>query len=84
MSSGNALRLRDLGIDPVHSGAYAGKWLKTSGPIQESVNPATGEVLGRVHGYDDVATTMTCTHVQIRGPVGVQSPAELVMAGRAG
>ena len=40
--------LSDLGIDPVHSGAYAGKWLKTSGPILESVNPATGEVLGRV------------------------------------
>jgi aldehyde dehydrogenase (NAD+) len=40
--------LKDLGIDPVHSGAYAGKWLKTSGPILESVNPATGEVLGRV------------------------------------
>ncbi|MBK7644089.1 MAG: aldehyde dehydrogenase family protein [Planctomycetes bacterium] len=40
--------LTDLGIDPVHSGAYAGKWLKTTGPILESVNPATGEVLGRV------------------------------------
>ncbi|MFO1010622.1 MAG: aldehyde dehydrogenase family protein [Planctomycetota bacterium] len=40
--------LRELGIDPVHSGAYAGRWLKTSGPELESKNPATGEVLGRV------------------------------------
>lgn len=40
--------LRDLGIQPIHSGAYAGKWLKTKGPVLESINPATGEVLGRV------------------------------------
>jgi len=40
--------LKELGIDPVHSGAYAGRWLKTSGPELVSTNPATGEVLGRV------------------------------------
>ncbi len=37
-----------LGIEPVHSGAYAGKWLKTSGAELESHNPTTGEVLGRI------------------------------------
>ncbi len=40
--------LKSLGIQPIHSGAYDGRWRKTSGPILESENPATGEVLGRV------------------------------------
>ena len=40
--------LKELGIEPVHSGAYAGRWLKTSGPELESRNPATDELLGRV------------------------------------
>jgi len=40
--------LKQLGIDPVHSGAYHGKWLKTTGPELVSTNPATGAVLGRV------------------------------------
>lgn len=40
--------LSSLGIDGVHSGAYAGKWLKTSGAEAVSTNPATGEELGRV------------------------------------
>jgi aldehyde dehydrogenase (NAD+) len=40
--------LSDLGISDVHSGAYDGTWLDTTGPILESRNPATGEVLGRV------------------------------------
>jgi aldehyde dehydrogenase (NAD+) len=40
--------LKALNIQKDHSGAYAGKWLKTSGAILESRNPATGEVLGTV------------------------------------
>jgi aldehyde dehydrogenase (NAD+) len=39
---------REFGLQPNHSGAYAGKWLKTKGPLLESRNPATGEVLGSV------------------------------------
>ena len=46
-ATGNDL-LRELGIDALHSGAYAGKWLKTTGDELESRNPATGELLGRV------------------------------------
>ena len=40
--------LKALGIGKEHSGAYAGKWLKTTGPVLESRNPATGEILGTV------------------------------------
>jgi len=39
---------REFGLPPLHSGAYAGKWLKTRGPLLESRNPATGAVLGSV------------------------------------
>lgn len=37
----------DLSYDEVNKGVYDGSWYG-SGPIVESVNPATGEVLGRV------------------------------------
>jgi aldehyde dehydrogenase (NAD+) len=40
--------LKTLGIQPIHPGAYDGRWRKTTGPVLESENPATGEVLGRV------------------------------------
>ena len=40
--------LRELGLEPEHSGACAGGWIPTGGEWLESVNPATGERLGRV------------------------------------
>ncbi len=40
--------LRTFGLEETCSGAFAGEWLETSGDVLESVNPATGEVLGRV------------------------------------
>jgi aldehyde dehydrogenase (NAD+) len=40
--------LDGFGIQPVHPGAYAGRWLDCPGDVLESRNPATGEVLGRV------------------------------------
>ena len=42
-----------LGLDELNAGAWSanGGWSQdTSGPIIESRNPATGEILGRVHG----------------------------------
>lgn len=35
-------KLRELGIQKNHSGAYDGTWRKTNGPLLESENPATG------------------------------------------
>ncbi len=40
--------LATLGVEPTSSGACTGTWIATSGPELESVNPATGEVLGKV------------------------------------
>lgn len=40
--------LEQLGIKKENSGAYAGEWLKTSGPLLESTNPATGEVIATI------------------------------------
>jgi L-aminoadipate-semialdehyde dehydrogenase len=40
--------LRTLGIEAKNRGAYHGEWIVTSGPVLESRNPATGEVLGLV------------------------------------
>jgi acyl-CoA reductase-like NAD-dependent aldehyde dehydrogenase len=37
-----------LGLTPECSGAFAGEWLKASGKLVESVNPATGETIGSV------------------------------------
>jgi aldehyde dehydrogenase (NAD+) len=40
--------LEALGIERVSPGACTGKWLDTKGPELPSVDPATGEVLGKV------------------------------------
>ena len=37
-----------LGIDDVNPGAYAGRWLDTSGDPLPVVNPATGETIATV------------------------------------
>ena len=41
--------LRELGIEGNNSGVYAGEWLDCKGPLLESRNPATGELIARVH-----------------------------------
>ncbi|MFT5290912.1 MAG: aldehyde dehydrogenase (NAD+) [Planctomycetota bacterium] len=40
--------LAQLGIQSENSGAYAGEWLKTNGPLLESRSPGTGELLASV------------------------------------
>lgn len=40
--------LSELGIQDHNSGAYAGEWLKTSGEVIDTVNPATGERIASV------------------------------------
>jgi len=40
--------LSSLGLDRESSGAFAGTWLTTSGALVESINPATGEVIGTI------------------------------------
>jgi aldehyde dehydrogenase (NAD+) len=40
--------LRSLGIEGDSSGAYCGRWLEGTGPLIDSVDPTTGELLGRV------------------------------------
>jgi aldehyde dehydrogenase (NAD+) len=40
--------LSELGIEQENSGAYNGEWLNCSGPLLESKNPATGEVIATV------------------------------------
>ncbi len=41
--------LRELGIEGNNSGAYAVRWLDCRGGLLESRNPATGELIARVH-----------------------------------
>ncbi len=43
-----AKTLSSLGIEPVNPGAFDGSWIDTQGPILESRNPHTGEVLASV------------------------------------
>jgi aldehyde dehydrogenase (NAD+) len=40
--------LEALGIENESSGAFDGAWLPTTGPVLESVNPATGDVIASV------------------------------------
>ncbi len=40
--------LAEFGIGESHSGAYAGKWLKTGGELLDVYAPGTGELIGRV------------------------------------
>jgi len=40
--------LKELGIEGSNSGAYAGRWLATSGAWLESRSPASGELIARV------------------------------------
>ncbi len=40
--------LSTLGIEAENSGAFDGSWIDTQGPILESINPSTGEVIARV------------------------------------
>lgn len=40
--------LAEFGLEGLHSGAYAGKWLDCSGEELSVVSPATGEEIGRV------------------------------------
>jgi aldehyde dehydrogenase (NAD+) len=40
--------LKDLGLAGTNPGAYAGRWLSCSGPVLESRDPSTGEVIARV------------------------------------
>jgi aldehyde dehydrogenase (NAD+) len=42
--------LAHFGITETNSGAYGGRWLETSGPVFESVDPSTGQVLATVTG----------------------------------
>jgi aldehyde dehydrogenase (NAD+) len=55
MSSRTTRLLEKLGIPELASGGCDGAFRATSGPLLESVNPATGEPLGRVRacGRDD-------------------------------
>ncbi len=53
--------LRELGIEGNNSGAYCGSWIECSGPVLESRNPATGELIARIHQataeeYEQVVT----------------------------
>ncbi|HEX4952971.1 MAG TPA: aldehyde dehydrogenase family protein [Thermoanaerobaculia bacterium] len=43
-----ACLLADLGLSDDNPGAFDGSWLPTTGPRIDSINPATGEVLGSV------------------------------------
>ncbi len=56
--------LTRLGIRPVNPGACAADWLDTTGPVIESVNPATGEVLAKVRSAsaEDYETVMASAH----------------------
>ncbi len=40
--------LKELGIEGTNSGAYAGRWIATSGSLLESHCPATGELIARI------------------------------------
>ena len=41
--------LKELGIQDINPGAYNGAWIETSGELLESYNPATGELIAKVH-----------------------------------
>jgi aldehyde dehydrogenase (NAD+) len=54
--------LDSLGLDDDNPGAYAGRWLKTTGERIESLNPATGEPIAAVRAataddYEEIAAT---------------------------
>jgi aldehyde dehydrogenase (NAD+) len=54
--------LAALGIQDTNPGAFGGSWLETGGPLIESLNPATGEVIARVRSataedYERVAAS---------------------------
>ena len=40
--------LAELGIRDTNPGAFDGSWLETAGPLIESLNPATGEIIAKV------------------------------------
>ena len=40
--------LKELGISDINSGAYNGQWLECSGPLLETYNPTTGELIAKV------------------------------------
>jgi aldehyde dehydrogenase (NAD+) len=66
--------LARLGLDSDSPGAFDGSWFATRGPRLESINPATGEVLGTVReatteDYERVAAaTADAFHVWKRWP----------------
>ena len=54
--------LDSLGIAENNPGAFCGRWLDTGGPVIDSINPATGEVIASVRSatgadYEQVAAT---------------------------
>ena len=56
--------LEHFGITANNSGAFGGTWLETTGPVFDSVDPSTGEVLATVTGasldeYDTVVEAAT-------------------------
>ncbi len=56
--------LEHFGITASNPGAFGGTWLETTGPVFESVDPSTGEVLATVTGaslddYDAVVEAAT-------------------------
>jgi len=40
--------LKQLGIQDMNSGAYAGEWLNCTGPVLETTSPSTGKVIAKV------------------------------------
>ena len=56
--------LKELGIEAENSGAYAGEWLKTQGPLLESVDPATGQLIAKVRQAtaEDYERVMSAAH----------------------
>ncbi len=56
--------LRELGIAPENAGAYDGAWRACSGPLLESVDPATGNVIARVRQAtgDDYEACVSAAH----------------------
>ncbi len=51
-----------LGIRETNSGVFAGEWLSVEGPLIESRNPATGEVIARVQTgtSEDYEAVVSC------------------------
>jgi len=66
--------LSRLGLAEENSGAFAGAWLKTSGPLVESINPANGGAIAAVRDatsadYERVAASSAeAFHVWKRWP----------------